>query len=143
MNHVLTCSLISWFLAQVLKVPVKYLVEHEWSVKRIWGSGGMPSSHSALTVSLCLMTGFIEGFNSSLFALSFVLAAIVMYDATGVRRETGTQAKIINKILKQVIFDGQKITDKELKELVGHTPLEVFFGAVLAVVVTFIYLALM
>ena len=92
--------MIAWFLAQALKIPIYRMVEKKWDWRRFFGSGGMPSSHSALTVSLCVMVGALEGWNTSLFAVSLALAVIVMYDAAGVRRETGTQAAVINQTLR-------------------------------------------
>ena len=135
--------MISWFLAQALKIPIYRLVEKKWDWRRFFGSGGMPSSHSALTVSLCVMVGALEGFGTAQFAISLALAAIVMYDAAGVRRETGTQAAVINQILRDVLINGKQISDDELKELVGHTPLEVTAGALLGVLVATLYLALL
>lgn len=140
-NDILLCSIISWFAAQVLKVPVYALVEKRINFKRFFGSGGMPSSHTSFVVALALMVGNNIGFDSASFAISFVLAAIVMYDATGVRRETGTQAAVINQILRDVLIDGKPISDEALKELIGHTPLEVFAGVILGILVTAIYLA--
>lgn len=93
-NHVLFAALIGWFVAQGLKIPIHYLVEHEWDIHRFHGSGGMPSSHSALVVSAAVMVGSVYGFDSALFALAVVLSLIVMYDAAGVRRETGRQATV-------------------------------------------------
>lgn len=139
-NSALMCALISWFVAQILKVPIYALVEKKVNFKRVFGSGGMPSSHTSFVVSLALMIGNNNGFDSPLFAITFVLAAIVMYDATGVRRETGTQAVVINQILRDVLIDGKPISDDALKELIGHTPLEVFAGFILGVIVTAIYL---
>lgn len=130
----------SWFIAQALKVPIYYLVEHEFNWHRWLGSGGMPSSHTALVVSLAAMTGIQAGFDTAAFAVAFALALIVMYDAAGVRRETGTQAVVINKILHDILVDGKRITEDELKELIGHTPLEVFFGALLGLTVTGLFL---
>lgn len=132
-NRILLCGVASWFVAQALKVPLYWFVEKELNWKRFFGSGGMPSSHTAFVVSLALMVGFTQGFNTASFAIAFVLACIVMYDATGVRRETGTQATVINQILRDVLIDGKPISDEELKELVGHTPLEVFFGFILGI----------
>ena len=124
-NHVLFAALISWFVAQALKIPIYHHVEHVWDFSRFHGSGGMPSSHSAMVTGTAVMIGGLYGFDSGLFALSVVVAMIVMYDAAGVRRETGTQATVINQILKDMLLNGKKISDEELKELVGHTPLEV------------------
>lgn len=139
-NRVLICAMTSWFIAQALKVPIYYLVEHEFNWHRWLGSGGMPSSHTALVVSLAAMTGIQAGFDTAAFAIAFALALIVMYDAAGVRRETGTQAVVINKILHDILVDGKRITEDELKELIGHTPLEVFFGALLGLTVTGLFL---
>lgn len=140
-NGILICALISWLTAQVLKVPIYALVEKKLNIRRLFGSGGMPSSHTSFVVALGLMVGTQLGFDSAAFAISFVLAAIVMYDAAGVRRETGTQAAVINQILRDVLIDGKPISDEALKELVGHTPLEVFAGALLGILITAIYLA--
>lgn len=139
-NDILLCAILSWTVAQVLKVPVYAFVERKISLGRLFGSGGMPSSHTSFVISLALMIGFNVGFDSPAFAIAFVLAAIVMYDAAGVRREAGTQAIVINQILRDVVFDGKPISNEALKELVGHTPLEVFAGVVVGVVVTAIYL---
>lgn len=142
-NDILFCALISWTVAQALKVPFMYLTEKKWSIKRFWGSGGMPSSHTALVVSLSIMTGSIYGFNKVEFAISFILAIIVMYDAAGVRRQTGTQASVINEIVNRIFVEGEKITEKDLKEIVGHTPIEVFGGVIVGFAVALIYLFFM
>lgn len=139
-NHALVCGLIAWFLAQALKIPLYRVIEHQWDFKRFFGAGGMPSSHTALVVSLGMIVGVTEGFDSVAFAICFAFAGIVMYDATGVRRETGTQGKVINQILRDVLINGQPISDEQLKELVGHTPLEVLGGFVLGIAVALVYL---
>ena len=141
-NRVLLCALTGWFVAQALKIPTWYIVEKKWEWRRILGSGGMPSSHTSFVVALTLMVGFTEGFGTALFAVCFTLAAIVMYDATGVRRETGRQAEVINEILRNVFISGKPIADDDLKELVGHKPLEVLAGAIIGVMTAAIYLAL-
>ena len=138
-NEILLCGAASWVLAQALKVPLYWFVEKELNWKRFFGSGGMPSSHTASVVSVALMIGMQHGFNTAFFAIACVLAFIVMYDATGVRRETGTQATVINRILRDVLIDGKPISDEELKELVGHTPLEVFFGFLLGIVMSLLF----
>lgn len=132
-NQVLWCAVTGWFAAQALKIPTYWLVEKKLDLKRFFGSGGMPSSHTAFVVSLAIMIGATSGFDSALFALSVVLAAIVMYDATGVRKETGNQAEVINEILRKVFVDGEPIADDDLKELVGHTKVEVLGGAIVGV----------
>ena len=107
---------------------------------RFFGSGGMPSSHTAFVVSLSIMVGAQEGFDSALFAVVAAFATIVMYDATGVRRETGRQAEVLNEIIQHLFVDGKPITDEELKELVGHTKVEVAGGFVIGVAVACLYL---
>ena len=142
-NHVLFSALIGWFLAQALKIPVHYLVEKEWDWHRFHGSGGMPSSHTAMVVSASIMLGALNGFDSPLFAIAIVFSSVVMYDATGVRRETGRQAEIINQILQDVLINGRPISNVELKELVGHKPIEVACGAVLGVLIAVVYLLIL
>ena len=132
-NRVLWCAVTAWFVAQAMKIPTYWLVEKKLDLMRFFGSGGMPSSHTAFVVSLAIMIGAVEGFDTSMFALSVVLAAIVMYDATGVRKETGNQAEVINEILRKVFVDGEPIADDDLKELVGHTKVEVLGGAIVGV----------
>ena len=139
-NPIVWCSLLAWFVAQVLKVPLYFGVEHKLDWKRLVGSGGMPSSHSAMVVALMLSVGLIDGFDTSAFGICVVLSLIVMYDATGVRRETGTQATVINRILKEVFINGHRISDEELKELVGHTPFEVLGGILVGIATTVVYL---
>lgn len=139
-NHVVICTIIAWFVAQALKIPLYYRVEHRWDWKRFTGSGGMPSSHTSMVIALCITVGALNGFDSAVFGGCFVLATIVMYDATGVRRETGTQATVINQILKDVLINGKRISDEELKELVGHTPFEVLGGALVGSVTALTYL---
>ncbi|NMD38580.1 MAG: divergent PAP2 family protein [Christensenellaceae bacterium] len=139
-NDILICSLISWAVAQGLKVPFMYLTDKKWNIKRFWGPGGMPSSHTALVVTLSIMIGSIHGFDTVEFAISSVFATVVMYDAAGVRRQTGTQASVINEIVNRIFIEGEKITEKDLKEIVGHTPIEVFAGVLVGIAVSLIYL---
>lgn len=139
-NKVLVTAVTAWATAQVLKVFTNYFKEQKMSVERIMGAGGMPSSHSALVVSLAVSTGLHSGWASPLFAAVSVLAGIVMYDAAGVRRAAGKQAKVLNKLITEspVHHAGR---DGRLKELLGHTPVEVTAGAVLgAVMAYFIYM---
>jgi uncharacterized protein len=134
-NRILLCAILSWFVAQALKVMISAVVDKHLDWRRLIGAGGMPSSHTSFVVSLTLMVGFTEGFNTAIFATCFTLAAIVMYDATGVRRETGKQGQVINEILRNVFIDGKPISDDNLKELVGHKPIEVAAGAIIGIVV--------
>ena len=142
-NRVLWCAVAAWFVAQALKIPTYWLVEKKLDWRRFFGSGGMPSSHTAFLVSLAIMVGGVSGFDTSAFAVATVLAAIVMYDASGVRHETGVQGQVLNEIIRKVFVDGQPITDVELKELVGHTKLEVAGGFIVGVLTAqaFIFLS--
>lgn len=139
-NHVLFAALIGWFVAQALKIPINYLVEHKWDFGRFHGSGGMPSSHSSMVVAAAAVTGALNGYQTPGFAIAVVLSCIVMYDAAGVRRETGRQATVINQILRDALFNGKQINDEELKELVGHKPVEVACGALVGLAVAGVYL---
>ena len=109
-------------------------------MRRFIGAGGMPSTHSALSVSVAVTIGLKEGWDSSLFALAIVIAFIIMADAAGVRRETGEQAIVLNKIILE-FFEERKIRDKHLKELVGHTPFEVIVGAFIGMITAWILCA--
>ena len=127
-NTPLMCAVLSWLAAQGMKVLINLWLQRKWDWKRWFGMGGMPSSHSAFVFSLMLMIGVRDGVSSATFALSFALAAVVIYDAMGVRAETGKQGAVLNEILRQVLVEGKPITEETLKELVGHTPLEVMGG---------------
>lgn len=131
-NYLLALPVISWIAAQIIKTCIDLAMNRKLNTERLVGSGGMPSSHSALVVSL--VTGVVKmyGVSSSWFAVTFVLAVIVMYDAMGVRREAGKQAKVINMIIQGLQqHDDEFDFEERLKEMVGHTPLQVFFGALL------------
>ncbi len=106
----------------------------------LFSTGGMPSSHSALVTSLATATGLQMGFDSSQFAIAAVLALIVMYDARGVRRESGYHAQLLNRIVREV-FSGHPVSERELKELLGHTTIEVFVGALVGILYTLLVLA--
>lgn len=138
-NKALWCALTAWFVAQALKIPTHFLTHHEWDWGRIHGSGGMPSSHSSLCVSITVYLACKYGLGSDIVVLSAVLSSIVMYDASGVRRQTGKQAEVINEILRRVFVDGEPISDDNLKELVGHKPIEVLFGAIFGIVIGLIF----
>ena len=139
-NHTLFAAVLGWFIAQGLKIPIHYLVEHKWDLRRFFGSGGMPSSHTAMVVATAIMIGAQSGFDSTVFCLATILAFIVMYDASGVRRETGRQATIINRILQDVLVNGKPISDQQLKEMVGHKPIEVAGGAAVGLAVSGLYI---
>ncbi len=129
-NPVLLCAIISWCTAQVLKLFTTPYYTKQFSFKQLlFGSGGMPSSHSAVVCSTCISCGIIHGYNSSIFAVSAILAMVVMKDATGIRREAGKQAEVINQISEELGKKRAKFADITLRELLGHTPLQVLFGA--------------
>ena len=134
-NFPLVVSGIAWLIAQLLKTVVSIVTERRLNFVSLMASGGMPSSHSATVCALAISIGLTQGFRSPLFAIAFLFAYTVMYDAAGVRRETGEQAKILNKILVDLAEGNTDEMPKELKELVGHTPLQVFAGAVLGIVI--------
>ncbi len=141
-NRALWCAVAAWFVAQALKIPTYWLVEKELDWRRFFGSGGMPSSHSAFVTALAIMVGASEGFDTAAFAIAVVLGAIVMYDASGVRHETGVQGQVLNEILQKVFVDGEPITDVELKELVGHTKLEVAGGFLVGLLTALVFIFL-
>lgn len=138
-NYLLSISLTGWLVAQVLKTLINGLLLGKFSLERMWGSGGMPSSHSATVCSLVVVAARLYGPDSAIFALAFIMAIIVMYDAMGVRRETGEQAKILNRMLTDWMeaesANSPFLGDKKLKEMVGHTPFEVLGGAIVGVAV--------
>ncbi len=129
-NQVLWTTIVSWALAQFIKPFLEYLETRRWSWGLWFSSGGNPSSHSALVVSAMLAIGLFDGFGTPLFALAVAIAMVVVYDAAGVRREAGKHAERIN-ILIDELFSGMPISDKQLKEVIGHTPLEVMAGVLL------------
>ncbi len=130
-NQVLSISVFACFLAQFIKIFTGK--EKKIDLLRLFSSGGMPSSHSSFVTSLATLVGIENGYSSTEFAIVCVFALIIMYDATGVRRSVGKQAAIINQILDD-LHHKKPIEQKRLKELVGHTPKEVLFGAVLGVI---------
>ena len=130
----------AWFTVQIFKLLSDSIIHRRINFKRFVETGGMPSSHSAVVTSLMTAVGLSEGFNSPLFAISFVFSFIVMYDAAGVRRAAGKQASILNQLInsKQVKVD----TNEKLKELLGHTPIQVFVGAIYGIIVGYVTMLL-
>lgn len=133
-NKVLLCCVISWFIAQLLKIFLTYRTSKKIDLTRIVGSGGMPSSHTSFVMALATSVGKISGWNSPIFAVSLCFAFVVMYDAAGVRRAAGNQAKILNLIIEDIVLH-KPLQNEKLKELLGHTPKEVFAGALLGIIV--------
>ena len=137
-NQVLLTGLLAWFVAQGLKVIFTVIVDRKIDLSRMFGLGGMPSSHSAVVCALATGCGLTCGFDSPEFAIAAILATVVMTDAAGVRRAAGKQAVQINLIVKQMIETGHGLTYENMKELLGHTPFEVLVGAILGIILAFI-----
>ena len=124
-----------WIGIQTFKVVYTYFEKKKWEFKRFWGAGGMPSSHSAVVSCITTLIGKSEGIKSPLFALSMVMAFIIMYDAAGVRRAVGKQAKVLNDI----IMDKKLTNAEKLQEMTGHTPFQVSIGALIGIIVGMVF----
>ena len=129
-NHVLLTGLSGWILAQALKIPLDLLQTRHWNWALFFSAGGMPSSHSALVTSTAMAVGLHLGFDNPLFGVATAIAMIVVYDATGIRRQAGMQAQKIN-ILVEELLKGHPISEEHLREVIGHTPLEAIGGVLL------------
>lgn len=134
LNKILIIALTAWGIAQVLKVPLEYFRTRQWSWAMVLAAGGMPSSHSALMVSVTLALGLYLGFDDPLFALGTAITMIVTYDAAGIRRQAGMHAERINLLFDELLH-GHKMSEKDLREVIGHTPLEVAGGILLGLIV--------
>jgi acid phosphatase family membrane protein YuiD len=130
-NKAITVPAFAWFLAQLLKVINVLLSSKKIDFTRFIGSGGMPSSHSAFIVSLATVVGKIKGIDSAEFGMAIAVSLIVMYDAAGIRRAAGKQAKVLNQLVHS--HNDKMNFDEKLKELLGHSPFEVFMGALLGI----------
>lgn len=140
-NCLLICG-TAWFTAQVSKFIINLLLKRKVRFERLYGSGGMPSSHTALVSSLVMSVARFEGVSSTYFALAVAFAGIVIYDAMGVRRQAGEHAKLLNIIIDEEEYLKNEIEDDddyELKELLGHTPLEVIGGAMVGILVSMLW----
>ena len=131
-NKCLWLPFTLWFLIQIFKVITDLVINKKLNVKRIMGAGGMPSSHSAIVCSIAVCVGKEYGFNTGIFALAVIMAFVVMYDAAGVRRAAGKQARILNKILETPGLTTIEVQEK-LIEALGHTPVQVFVGAIIGI----------
>lgn len=148
LNFPLLAALVSIIIAQVIKIPITLIVTREFKPGLAFSTGGMPSSHSAAVAALTTGIGIIDGITSTTFAISFVFSVIIMFDASGVRRHAGEQAVVLNQLMKdlQYFFDGAKDWNRkeeyekrqELKELLGHQPIEVFFGGLTGIFLAFL-----
>lgn len=130
-NPFLLTSLSSWFIAQVLKVIINAVIHKKLIWERLVGDGGMPSGHSATVSSLATVTGLLCGFGTFQFAMAAIFAIVVCHDAMGVRQETGKQAVMLNEIIQ--ILEAEDLPEVKLKELVGHTPLQVMAGILIGI----------
>ncbi len=133
-NPVLWSGLIAWALAQAFKVPLDYLRSGVWHWHLLLEAGGMPSSHSAFIVAIAHSIGLSTGFDTPLFALAFGMAVIVVYDATGIRRQTGIHAELLNIMLHD-LASGHPLKNQRVREVFGHTPLEALAGVLLGLAV--------
>ncbi|MGN1147215.1 MAG: divergent PAP2 family protein, partial [Lachnospiraceae bacterium] len=138
-NKILVCAVTGWCVAQILKTLIHLFFTKKFVAERLVGSGGMPSSHSATVCALATASCYYYGPGSFEFAISLILAIIVMYDAMGVRRETGIQARVLNEMLEVFADMGSDMSAQDkLKEFVGHTPLQVLMGAILGLVIAIV-----
>lgn len=141
-NRILMITLFSWFAAQSIKVIIGIFREKRFDFRWFIGTGGMPSSHSAGAACLATAIGLEYGFDTVYFALAASFSIVVMFDAQGVRRSTGKQAQILNKIMDDIYWQG-KIQEGRLRELVGHTPIEVIGGFLLGVIIAIVAIKIM
>lgn len=137
-NKILMITLAVWAVAQGIKVIMGVITERRFNFRWFIGTGGMPSSHAAGVAAMATTCGIMHGFHSVAFALATVFALVTMFDAQGVRRATGQQATILNRVMDDIYWKG-KIESDRLKELVGHTPIQVFAGALLGIFLAIIF----
>ncbi len=137
-NKFIVVPILVWFFIQTFKFISDLWINKKINVKRIIGAGGMPSSHSAIVTSISVLIGKEYGFNSGIFALAVIFSLVVMYDAAGVRRAAGKQAAILNKILETPGLTTVEVQEK-LVEFLGHTPIQVFVGALIGIIVGAIF----
>jgi acid phosphatase family membrane protein YuiD len=137
-NHILIPALIAWGLAQTIKVLLDHLRTRQWNWALLFSVGGMPSSHSALVACTAHAIGLYQGFDSPLFALALVMAMVVIYDAMGIRREAGLHAEIINAMINDLAM-GHPLKGEQLREILGHTPIQALVGALFGLVIAQLY----
>ncbi len=139
-NPVFIACIISSLMAQLLKLPLEYLRTKEWDWSLLFGTGGMPSSHSAVVTAAAAGVGHYAGFDTPLFGLAFAIAMVVVYDATNIRRQAGFHAQQINRIIKEILIERVKPAEEfqELREVLGHSPAEAVGGIVLGVLVNLV-----
>lgn len=136
-NKILINTILAWIIAQAIKVTIGVIRQKRFDFRLLVGTGGMPSSHTAGAACLATTTGLKFGFDSIYFALAAAFAIVVMFDAQVVRRTTGRQAQILNKIMEDIYWQG-RIQENRLRELVGHTPVEIIAGLLLGIIIAFL-----
>jgi acid phosphatase family membrane protein YuiD len=137
-NRVLMTAIAAWVVGQILKLPGYYILHRKWKWGMIFSPGGLPSSHSSLITATTLSIGLYHGFSNPLFGLAMAISMIVIYDATGVRRQAGLHARVINEIMQE-IFAGRPVPEKKLREVLGHTPVEAIAGILLGIIIAITY----
>lgn len=139
-NPVFIACIVSSLMAQILKLPLEYLRTKQWDWSLLFGTGGMPSSHSAVVTAAAAGVGHYAGFDTPLFGLAFAVATVVVYDATNIRRQAGFHAQQINRIITEIFEGKAKPVEEfdELREVLGHSPAEALGGIVLGILVSFI-----
>lgn len=133
-NRILIAGIIAWTIAQIVKVPLSYLTNRRWDWALLLRAGGMPSSHSALVSAVAHSIGLFIGFDNAVYALSVTIAIIVIYDATGIRRQAGKHAEFINTMIRDLTH-GHPLREEQLREVLGHTPVEALGGMLLGLLV--------
>ena len=133
-NKALIAGLIAWMMAQIIKLPLDYLLTRKWNWALLLTTGGMPSSHSSLITATSLGIGLYHGFDNPVFAIAVAITMVVVYDAAGVRRQAGIHAQRINVLFNELLR-GHMLNEKDLREVLGHTPLEVVGGILLGLIV--------
>jgi acid phosphatase family membrane protein YuiD len=133
-NYVLIAGLSAWGIAQIIKVPLEYLQTRTWNWALLLRAGGMPSSHAALITGIAHATGLFGGFDQPVFALAVAVAMVVVYDATGIRRQAGLHAALINAMIND-LASGHPLKEEQLREVLGHTPLQALAGVILGLVI--------
>jgi acid phosphatase family membrane protein YuiD len=138
--RILISGLTAWWLAQLLKVPIEYLLRRRWNWALWFSTGGMPSSHSALMTGMTCAIGLFDGVRTPVFALAVAISMVIIYDAAGIRRQAGIHASRINMMINE-LFSGHPVSEIQLKEVLGHTPRQVLAGTLLGLIVPFLYWA--
>ena len=140
-NTALVAAAVSWVIAQTIKTILTLVQTKSFEPERLFGAGGMPSAHTSSVIALVMCIAHIRGISSPEFAIALCFALVVIYDAMGVRRAAGEQAKVINRMVDIMEKEGSEITEKDLKEYLGHTPLEVLGGILLGIVISLVMIS--